>query len=79
MGTVAHGTRMTSFEASPFSAYAIVRFLEAEARSRGEDPSQLSTNNNPRLRLVRELLDMAKAAMCLARILLLTALLYGDI
>ena len=48
------------FEASPFSAYAFVRFLEAEARSRGEDPSQLSTNNNPRLRLVRELFSWSR-------------------
>ena len=46
---------MTSFEASHFSAYALSRFLEGEARSRGEDPSQLSRNNNPRFRLAGEL------------------------
>ena len=46
---------MTSFEASHFSAYAFFRFLEGEARSRGEDPSQLSRNNNPRFRLASEL------------------------
>ena len=51
---------MTSFEASHFSAYALFRFLEGEARSRGEDPSQLSRNNNPRFRLAWELFSWSR-------------------
>ena len=51
---------MTSFEASHFSAYAFFKVLEGEARSRGDDSSQLSRNNNPRFRLARELFSWSR-------------------